>query len=252
MGKATLAAVGWLLLAPAEQPSGEASETGTDAYAGGVAAPTWPLVQGSRYLTRPVARSARYLDHGVIAVAVAGGYPHRYRLGLALGLFDHATVGVTTRWLPGERAPRWSPVVALALFRGERVDVGVHYFQVLHAAFPRERAPAAHWLLAAATFSHRWVSGGFDVGAVHARVPDPALPPDRAVRAPVGQWRLGGGLHFRAGTRRWGWIAQAFAPHWMVELAFEVRLGAFEQRPRGEWAPSGHSWAGDRGRPRRH
>src|SRR5688572_17037807 len=60
-----------------------------------------------RYLTRPVARSVRYLDHGVIEVGVGLGLPEIYRLELQVGLLDHVTLGATAHWLPGQKQPNW-------------------------------------------------------------------------------------------------------------------------------------------------
>ena len=42
-----------------------------------------------RYLTRQVPYSARFIDHGVLQVSAAGGWPHLYALRMQLGLFDH-------------------------------------------------------------------------------------------------------------------------------------------------------------------
>src|SRR5262245_34052393 len=45
----------------------------------------------SRYLQRPVRYGAHFLDHGVLQPAIAGGWPHMYRVELSLGLLDHIT-----------------------------------------------------------------------------------------------------------------------------------------------------------------
>src|SRR5262245_31462226 len=65
------------------------------------------------YLRRPMPRSARFLDHGVISLSGAGGAPHFYRLDLRVGLFDHVSVGATAHWLPGQPFPQVWPVGAI-------------------------------------------------------------------------------------------------------------------------------------------
>ena len=67
-----------------------------------------------RYLTRPVARSARFLDHGVIGAAVGLGVPHLYRVELSVGVLDHLTLGATAHWLSGQAKPQWTPKLAVA------------------------------------------------------------------------------------------------------------------------------------------
>lgn len=219
-------------------------------------APRYPRLHA--YLTRPVATSARYLDHGVIGLGIAGGVPHLYRLELAVGLLDHVRLGITAHWLPSESVPRWSPEVAVAFFRGERLEVGAWYFQSIYPPPRHDDDPQTpsfesnvHWLLVSATFSHRFVSGGFDVGVLRSRDIDPSQPVDDQGNNPsVERWHAAGGLHLRAGTRRWGFVAQGLAPRLFAELMFELRLGAFEARGKGGWAPQGHSWAGDRNPPK--
>src|SRR5690606_2696922 len=76
-----------------------------------------------RYLTRPVARSVRHRDHGVIEVGVGLGLPHLYRLELQVGLLDHVTLGATAHWLPGQARPGWSPKAAVAFYRGRLLEV---------------------------------------------------------------------------------------------------------------------------------
>lgn len=213
-----------------------------------------PRTRLQRYLTRAVAPSARFLDHGILSVAVAGGYPHRYRVEVGIGLLDHVSLGVTAHWLPRDARPRWTPKVSLALFRNPRVEVGVHYFQSLYPPPERDLDPATlsfrprvHWLLASVSFSQRWISGGFDGGALRSLDRDPGKDPDKnGNNAAITRWRIGGGVHVRAGTRRFGFTAQALAPRLFMELVFDLRFGAFELRPRAGWKPSGIMWSSDR------
>jgi len=213
-----------------------------------------------RYLSRDLAGSARFLDHGVIAVSAAGGFPHRYRIGAALGLLDHLTIGAQIHWLPGQRRPRIAPQLALAFYRWRAVELGVLYDRSLYPppvvdtdadtpSFQRD----AHWMLAAVAFSQAWLSGGFEFGTVLARVVDPARPePDMRGRD-FAAWRLrpGGGVFLRAGTRRWGFTANLRAPWVAAELAFDLRFGAFEMRPPGGWRPRGFASDRDRRAPLR-
>ena len=206
--------------------------------------PSRPHARAARlaYLTRPVPASARYLDHGVLGVALAGGVPHGYRLALGLGLFDHLTLGVTARWLPGERAPAWSPVVRLAFWRGRQWEVGASYHRSLYGP----PAPAAdgepvfrkdaHWVLGALTVAGWWVSAGFELGLARGREARAVLG-DPGERPYVVRNRLGGGLHARIGTRRFGLSARVLWPYLEAEVAFDVRFGLFERRPRGGWRP---------------
>jgi len=196
------------------------------------------------YLRRPVPRSARFLDHGVIGLRVAGGTPHRYRLGLQVGLFDHLSVGFTAHWLPGQRAPQVWPVGSVAIWRwlgpnGVGVNVGAHYRPVL---FPPvdpevEFEPQAHFGLGTIEVAAGWLSAGLDVGAAHNRfaVVDPEDRLSFRRRAV-----FGGGVFARAGTRRYGVSFDALAalgPEVLLvfEVAVDVRFGAFEDRARGGW-----------------
>jgi hypothetical protein len=201
-----------------------------------------------RYLTRDVAPSARFLDHGVVELSFAGGYPHRYRLGLALGLFDHLTIGGTVHWLPKQSRPRFAPRIAIAFYRWRWLEFGALYDRSLYPPPAKDLDAAtlsfqrdAHWLLAAFAFSHAWLSAGFEIGAVRARVRDPAMPDaDEAFNNPSKwRYRFGGGAFIRGGTRRWGFFANARAPWVFAELGFDLRFGAFELRPRGGWRPEG-------------
>jgi hypothetical protein len=210
-----------------------------------------------RYLTRDLMYSARHLDHGVLGVSVAGGFPHRYRLALAMGFLDHVTLGVTAHWLPGHEVPQWAPQAALALWRGRRFEVGATYHQVMYPAPLVDNDPRTpsfqerdHWLLSTASFSNAWLAGGFDFGVVRAIEKDPGRdPPTPTMNPSTVRWRVGGGLHLRAGTRRWGFTANFLAPRLMAELVFDVRFGLFEMRPRGGWKPAGVVYSTDRRAP---
>ena len=196
-----------------------------------------------RYLTRPVARSARYLDHGVLGVAVAVGTPSIYRVELALGLFDHLTLGVTAHWLPSERVPRWTPRGSLAFFRGRLLEVGASYHQLLYPPYddgdtmtpPFGRR--AHYLLGNISFSQAWFTAGVDIGWARGRENVPYITGDdlAAGRYYDVRDRLGAGLHMRVGTRRIGLLAQLNFPYTAFELALDLRFGLFELRSRGGW-----------------
>jgi hypothetical protein len=211
----------------------------------------------TRYLQRPVRYGVHFLDHGVLQPAVAGGWPHGYRLELSLGLLDHLTLGVTAHWLPGQSRPHVAPVIAIAIMRGRYYEFGVRHFWSL---FPPPRADldpttpsyqrSAQWTLATASFGQAWLTGGLDAGAVRARVDDPAQDPGVDTSNPSTiRWRFGGGLHLRAGTRRWGFTAQVLVPHPTAELRFDVRFGLFEKRSKGGWKPYGMAEDWDRGAP---
>lgn len=207
-------------------------------------APREPLRQRTRrYLTRPVARSARYLDHGVLGVSVAVGTPSIYRVELALGLFDHLTLGVTAHWLPSERVPRWTPKGSLAFFRGRLLEVGASYHQLLYPPYddgdtmtpPFGRR--AHYLLGNISFSQAWFTVGVDIGWARGRENVPYITGDdlAAGRYYDVRDRLGAGLHLRVGTRRIGLLAQLNYPYTAFELALDLRFGLFELRSRGGW-----------------
>lgn len=195
------------------------------------------------YLTRSVPhQSARFLDHGVLSVGVAGGLPHLYRLSLGLGLFDHLTLGVTANWLPGASAPTVSPEVALAFWRFRWIEVGARYGQILHPPRPavtdenedEPRFPEqTHHLHATMTFSASWFSGGYDVGV--ARFREAPIEPEAEPTSFNTRWRLSGGLFLRFGTRRWGFTASAHLPVPTAELMFDLRFGLFEERNKGGW-----------------
>jgi hypothetical protein len=202
------------------------------------------------YLRRPVPRSARFLDHGVIALAGAVGAPHFYRLDLRVGLFDHVSVGVTAHWLPGQRAPQVWPVGSLALVRWMAptsnigVEVGGHYRPVLFPPidFPGSLemgtfVPQTHLALGTVVLSSGWFSSGLDLGAAHTRIPvvDPNEPESFRRRVV-----FAGGPFVRAGNRRVGVTGEAIVvlsptPLLVVEVALELRFGAFEERPPGGW-----------------
>lgn len=209
-----------------------------------------------RYLTREVARSARHLDHGVLGVAVGLGTPHVYRLELSLGLLDHLTLGVQAHWLPGQRAPNWSPKAAVAFFRGRLIEVGATYHQVLYPATrddgdetTGEFQRRAHYALATVSVSQAWFTGGLDLGWARGRERIEFLTTEdvAAGRSYAVHNRLGGGLHLRFGTRRIGATAQVMTavctidctagvlPYTSAELVLDLRFGLFEMRRRGGW-----------------
>lgn len=197
-----------------------------------------------RYLTRPVARSARHLDHGAIGVAVGLGVPHVYRVELSLGLLDHLTLGATAHWLSGQAKPQWTPKVAVAFYRGKLLEVGAFYTQVLYPptrddgdADTLEFQRRAHYLLASLSVSQAWLTGGFDLGWGRGREAL-ALRTPEDVQGDVAyavRDRVAGGLHVRFGTRRVGVTAQAWFPYTTAELVLDLRFGAFELRRRGGW-----------------
>lgn len=259
-------AVGVLLAAPEAAASSEVAP-GAEAGASGEAGEIAPrdtdvaVARGggrlSRYLQRPVRYGAHFLDHGVLQAAVAGGWPHRYRVELSLGLLDHLTIGATAHWLPSEPRPRVSPVVALAILRGRYYEFGAWHFWSLYPP-PRDDVDpatpsyqrAAQWILATASFGQAWLTGGFDAGVVRERVNDPGMDTAPDTSNPfVTRWRFGGGLHLRAGTRRFGLTAQVLVPQVLAELRLDVRFGLFEKRSRGGWKPYGMAEDWDRGAP---
>ncbi len=199
-----------------------------------------------RYLRREVAPSARYLDHGVVDVTTAGGWPHLYRLGLSLGLLDHLTIGATAHWLPRQTAPGWSPTGSIAFWRGRFIEAGASYHQSLHPPPALDDDPETpsfvqrtHWVLGALTFNQAWISGGFDLGMVRAREIDRRAGNSADLDRPyVVRHRLAGGLHARFGTRRWGVTVHALWPRLEAELALDVRFGLFEMRRKGGWWPA--------------
>lgn len=193
------------------------------------------------YLRRDVPRSARFLDHGVIAPSIGLGAPHLYRVGVTLGLLDRITIGATAHWLPGQPAPGWSPLGSLAFFRHRWFNLGATYFQLLYPPPVVDLDPAtisfqrrAHYLLAAVEFTQGWVTGGFDLGWARGPIADPlAVVDDPINQTPVVRDRVGAGLHLRVGTRMLGVIAQVTYPFISAELALEARFGLFERRHRG-------------------
>jgi hypothetical protein len=197
-----------------------------------------------RYLTRPVARSVRHLDHGVIGVGVGLGVPHVYRLELQIGLLDHLTLGATAHWLPGQARPGWTPRAALAFYRGRFLELGAFYSQVLYPPPRDDGDPAtlefqrrAHYLMTSVSVSQAWFTGGFDLGWARGREAI-TMPLPEEIEAGVAyavRDRVAGGLHMRFGTRRVGIIAQAWFPFIAAELVLDVRFGAFELRRRGGW-----------------
>jgi hypothetical protein len=194
------------------------------------------------YLVREAPRSARFLDHGVLAAGVAVGAPHGYRLAVTVGLLDHLTIGATANWLPGQARPGWSPLLALAFFRARWLSVGATYFQLLYPTPVIDLDPTtlsfqrrAHYVMGTVSFSQGWLSGGFDVGLARGPEADPfAVTMDPINQTPIVRTRLGAGLHLRAGTRRVGVIGQVIYPFISAELALELRFGVFERRARAQ------------------
>ena len=243
----TIVAVASLMLppgaveAPAEAPARRDPQDGTEVSLS-VPAREPELSTGLRgYLRRPVPASARFLDHGVIELGVAGGFPHVYRVGLGVGVLDHLTLGVTAHWLAGQSVPGVAPEVGVAFFRARWWEVGARYTTVLHAPDQATSAvsPVTHYVLGTAAMQQAWLTAGFDAGLVHRR----------RARLEGGGFRtsteFGGGPYLRLGSRRLGLTAQATWPELVVELKLDIRFDAFEARPPGGWWVSG---TGRRGR----
>lgn len=191
------------------------------------------------YVSRPVPRSARFLDHGDIGIGVAGGVPHFYRLDLRVGLFDHVSIGATAHWLPGQPTPRVWPVGAIAFWRWLGVnqvgfEVGAHYRPVLFPPVDPQQTfvPQTQFALGTLVVSAGPFSAGLDVGAAHTRIAvvDPAAPTNFRQRTV-----FGGGVFARFGTRRVGVTADALTalspdPLLVFEILVDVRFGAFSER----------------------
>ena len=95
----------------------------------------------------------------------------------------------------------------------------------------------AHWVLGALSVAGWWVSAGFELGLARGREAR-AVTGDPGQRPYVVRNRLGGGLHARLGTRRYGLGARVLWPYLEAEVVLDVRFGLFERRPRGGWRPS--------------
>lgn len=189
-----------------------------------------------RYLSRNLAPSARFLDHGVVQVGVAPGLPSLYRWQVQLGLFDHLSGGVSMHWLEGHERPHVVPQGALAVLRRPAFELGLSYRQVLHTPEEDEEqgfALRTHYMFGSATFSQGHWTAGMDVGAVRFR----GVSIDPEAQADVYRWRTlpGGGVFARFGTRRWGVGVQGQMPIWTLELMVDVRFGLFELRKPGGW-----------------
>ena len=173
-----------------------------------------------RYLTRDVPYSARFIDHGVLQVSAAGGWPHLYAVRMHLGLFDHVVIGAQTHWLPGQSVPQVAPEASVAFLRLRIFEWCAHYRQTFHPPPEVDGDPTTpsfpqrdHWLLTSVSMGNHWLSGGFDFGVLRARIKDPGQdPPEPDTNPSTIRWKLGGGLHLRAGTRRWGFTASACSP----------------------------------------
>jgi hypothetical protein len=205
---------------------------------------TTPGASLRAYLRRPVPRSARFVDHGVLTLRTLAGSPSLYRFDLQLGLFDHVSVGVTAHWVPGQRVPQVWPVGSIAIVRWQGaanigVEIGARYEPVLYPP-PDEGAfiPQTHMALGSFVLSAGWFSAGLDLGAAHTRIPvvDPA---------DIASFRrrvvFAGGPFARFGNRRVGFGIDAVAvlspePLLVFELGLDARFGLFEERGRGGWA----------------
>lgn len=207
-----------------------------------------PIAAQGAYLARPLPSFTHFLDHGVMAVELWGGWPSVYRVGLSLGLGDHLSLGAAVRALPEQPVVAWTPRVALALWRDAWWAVGFRYEAVLHRA-PSKPAdpedPAAssegeplfeqrtHYAFGTLDFARGPWSAGVDVGAVNFR--DTALDAFGDPYAYRRRWLPAGGIFTRFGTRRWGVALEGKMPVWTLELRLDVRFGIFEGRPRGGW-----------------
>lgn len=183
-----------------------------------------PAERLEHWLDRPKLDSPRFLDHGTLELALAGGTPHIYRLELRTGLFDVLSIGVTGHWLPGQPWPQLWPVGALALWRGRMIEFGAHYRPVLFPSVDRTLTfePQAHFALANFTFGSGLFAAGLDIGAAHVRVAHVDLgEPTSFARQTV----FGGGFVVRIGNEWIGASADALAavsPEPL--LVFEVKL----------------------------
>lgn len=208
------------------------------------APPTTPGASLRAYLRRPLPRSARFVDHGVLALRTLAGSPHLYRLELQLGLFDHVSVGFTAHWVPGQRAPQVWPVGSLAIVRWQGkaaigVEIGARYEPVLYPPpGPDAFTPRTHMALGSFVLSAGAFSAGLDLGAAHTRIAlvDPADSASFRRRVV-----FAGGPFLRFGNRRAGFGIDAVAvlapdPLLVFELGVDLRFGAFEERGRGGWA----------------
>ncbi len=99
--------------------------------------------------------------------------------------------------------------------------------------------PRTHYTMAHVSLSQAWFTGGLDLGWARGReglqfltVEDVESGRTYSVRN-----RIAGGIHLRAGTRRFGVLAQVLFPYPSAELVLDVRFGLFERRPRGGWSP---------------
>ncbi len=213
------------------------------------------------YLGRRVDVIPGHLEHGVLATRLFLGYPHVYRLELALGLLDHLTVGMTAHWLPGQTRPGLSPVIHAAFFRSRRFVIGANYRQLLYPPPVSEEEYAAavaankqdpeipipiqfqqrvHYLMGGLSFSQAWFSAAIELGWARGREfePYPAMP------VVVDQQytdvdRIAGGVTMRFGTRRYGLTIGARYPYPSFDIGLDLRFGLFEVRQRGKWMRPG-------------
>lgn len=199
--------------------------------------PELPIARLERYFARPKPNSPRFLDHGNLALAAFGGAPHRYRLELRVGLFDHVAVGVTSHWLPGQPWPLVWPVAAVAVWRGAMFELGGHYRPVLFPAVDRTQTfePQAHFALASFTIGAGLFSAALDVGAANLRVPDLLAADPTTFRR---ETMFGGGFAVRVGNEWIGASAEALAAVGddevllVFEAGVELRFDLLEPRRR--------------------
>ena len=202
------------------------------------------------YLRRPHRPSARYLDHGVLEFFVAPGIPQIYRLGVAVGVLDHLTLGVAGHWLPGQKIPVFVPHAALRILQYSLFEFGLSYrgglFQVPKIPEPGDpdamiEGPAdqltplfekrAHFLLAGLGFVHQYVSAGAELGFVNRRILLRNVPKPNAYRFET-VWDGASAVYVRLGNRCAGVTMQAFYPSLDVELRLDLRWSAFAVRER--------------------
>ncbi len=209
------------------------------------------------YLGRRVDVIPGHVEHGVLATRMIVGYPHIYRLELALGVLDHLTIGATAHWIVGQKRPGISPVIHAAFFRGRRFVVGANYRQLLYPPPVSEERYAeavaanrldpsvpvpvrfqrrVHYLMAALSFSQAWFSASLELGWARGREfePYPAMPVVVEEQYTIAD-RIAGGIGMRFGTRRYGLTIGARYPYPSFDLGLDLRFGLFEVRRRGTW-----------------
>jgi hypothetical protein len=203
------------------------------------------------YLTRRFRPSGRYLDHGIIEFSAAAGSPERYRLGLAIGIAHHLTLGFAGHWLNGQDRPALVPQAAIRIIQTAPFEFGLSYRGTLFPP-PKEIDPEdesttvegpvedleplfqkrSHAFLAGFGLVHEWISTGAEVGVVNRRVLATNVASPNAYRF-VQQWNTASALYLRVGNRCAGITLQAFYPALEVELRLDLRWPGFSFQPRG-------------------